>query len=58
MAVVKNPFSGKFHADIIPAMEDLKPLGLMLSDQLIAALGGDISRIDAYGKGGIRRHRW
>ena len=53
MAVVKNPFAGKFHADLIPAMEDLKPLGLMLSDRLIAALGGDISVIDSYGKGGI-----
>lgn len=53
MAVVKNPFAGKFHADIIPAMEDLKPLGLMLSDRLIDALGGDISLIDGYGKGGI-----
>jgi hypothetical protein len=53
MAVVKNPFAGRFHDDLIPAMDDLKPLGLMLSDKLIAALGGDISVIDGYGKGAI-----
>jgi hypothetical protein len=32
-------------------MDDLKPLGLDLSDRLIAALGGDASLIDGYGKG-------
>ena len=34
-------------------MDDLKPLGLMLSDRLIAALGGDTKAIDGYGKGAI-----
>jgi hypothetical protein len=34
-------------------MDDLKPLGLMLSDRLIAALGGDLKAIDGYGKGAI-----
>jgi hypothetical protein len=40
MAVCANPFAGAYHADLQPAMEDLKPLGLMLTDRLIAALGG------------------
>ena len=39
--------------DLQPAMDDLKPLGLMLSDRLIAALGGDAKAIDGYGKGAI-----
>ncbi len=33
-------------------MEDLKPLGLMMTDQLIAALGG-IDGIDGYGKAAL-----
>ncbi len=50
MAVCANPFAGAYHADLQPAMEDLKPLGLMLTDRLIAALGGR-DGIDGYGKG-------
>ena len=51
-ALVKNPFAGKYTEDLQPAMDDLKPLGLMLTDRLIAALGG-IEGIDGYGKGAI-----
>jgi len=51
MALVGNPFAGKYVQELQSAMEDLKPLGLMLSDRLIAALGGDAKRIDGYGKG-------
>lgn len=53
MALVGNPFAGRYVTDLQPAMEDLKPLGLMLTDRLIAALGGEIKAIDAYGKGAI-----
>lgn len=52
MAVVKNPFAGRYVNDLQPAMEDLKPLGLDLTDRLIAALG-DKAAIDGYGKGAI-----
>lgn len=52
MAVVANPFSRTFVDDIAAAMDDLKPLGLMLTDRLIAALGG-IAGIDGYGKGAM-----
>jgi hypothetical protein len=52
MAVVKNPFAGDYHPDLQPAMEDLKPLGLLMTDRLIAALGG-LDGIDGYGKGAI-----
>ncbi len=51
MALVKNPFAGKYVEELQSAMEDLKPLGLILSDRLIAALGGDPKKIDGYGKG-------
>jgi hypothetical protein len=53
MALVKNPFAGTHATELQPAMEDLKPLGLLLTDRLIAALGGDASLIDGYGKGAI-----
>lgn len=52
MALVKNPFAGKFEPVLQPAMDDLKPLGAMLTERLIAALGGP-NGIDGYGKGAI-----
>ena len=51
--IVKNPFAGRYVEDLQPAMDDLKPLGLELTDRLIAALGGDIAAIDGYGKGAV-----
>ena len=53
LAVVHNPFAGRHVADLQPAMDDLKPLGAELTGRLIAALGGDASIIDGYGKGAI-----
>ncbi|WP_284165493.1 amino acid synthesis family protein [Frigidibacter sp. SD6-1] len=52
LALCANPFSGRYAPDLQPAMETLKPLGLMMTDRLIAALGGP-QGIDAYGKGAI-----
>lgn len=52
VAVVANPFAGRYAAELQPAMEALKPLGLMLTDRLIAAMGGR-NGIDGYGKGAI-----
>jgi hypothetical protein len=51
-AVCANPFAGSFAAALQPAMEDLKPLGLLLADRLVAALGG-AGGIDGYGKGAL-----
>lgn len=53
LAVVMNPFAGRYVEELQSAMDGLKPLGLMLSDRLIAALGGDAKAIDGYGKGSI-----
>jgi hypothetical protein len=52
VAVVGNPFAGAWHAELQPAMEDLKPLGLMLTDRLVEAMGG-IAGIDGYGKAAL-----
>lgn len=52
VAVVRNPFAGRHEAELQGAMEVLKPLGLEMTDRLIAALGGR-DGIDGYGKGAI-----
>ncbi|MBZ0130529.1 MAG: amino acid synthesis family protein [Rhodobacteraceae bacterium] len=52
LALVSNPFAGRHEGDLQSAMDDLKPLGLMMTDRLIAALGG-IDGIDGYGKAGL-----
>jgi hypothetical protein len=53
MAVIKNPYAGRYVEDITGMMEDLKPLGLQMSTRLLEALGGDASAIEGYGKGAV-----
>jgi len=51
--VLRNPYAGRYVEDILPFMEALKPVGLEMARKLIAVLGGDRTRIEAYGKGAI-----
>lgn len=53
VAVIHNPFAGRYVEEIAGFMEDLKPLGLQMAKDLLAALGGDASAIEGYGKGAI-----
>lgn len=53
LAVIENPFAGRYVEEIEPFMEDLRPLGLDMAKRLLAALGGDIASIEGYGKGAI-----
>jgi hypothetical protein len=53
LAVIANPFAGRYVADIEGFMDDLKPFGLSLAKQLLEALGGDPKAIEGYGKGAI-----
>jgi Amino acid synthesis len=53
LAVIHNPFSGKFNEEIAGFMEDLKPLGLQMSNSLVTALGSDPKIVEGYGKGAI-----
>ncbi|MBM3484030.1 MAG: amino acid synthesis family protein [Alphaproteobacteria bacterium] len=53
LAVIRNPFSGRYVAEVEPMMKELNPLGLEMSKRLIDALGGDPKAIEAYGKGSI-----
>lgn len=52
-SVIENPFAGQYVVDITGFIDDLKPLGLQMAGDLIAALGGDASIIEGYGKGAI-----
>lgn len=52
MAIVKNPFAGRYEADLLPFMAELRQLGSELSVRMIAALGG-AGVVQAYGKGAI-----
>lgn len=53
MAVIENPFAGRYVEDLQPFMEPLRPLGLAMAERLIGALGGDPAAIEGYGKGAI-----
>ena len=53
LAVIANPFAGRYVEDISAFMKDLEPLGLDMANRLVAALGGDPSIIESYGKGAI-----
>jgi hypothetical protein len=53
LAVIENPFAGRYVEDIASFMKDLEPLGLDMAKRLVAALGGDRSVVEGYGKGAI-----
>lgn len=53
LAVVENPFAGRFEPDIAWFMEPLKPLGLDMANRMVSALGGDRAVVQGYGKGAI-----
>jgi len=51
-AIIKNPFAGRYEADIQRFMDDLRPLGLQLAQRLADALGG-ADKIEGYGKASL-----
>jgi hypothetical protein len=53
VAVIRNPFAGRYVEEIAPFMKDLEPLGVAMARDLVAALGGDPRHIESYGKGAI-----
>jgi hypothetical protein len=53
IAVIENPFAGRYVQDIAGFMDDLTPVGVALAGELLKALGGDAKAIDGYGKGAI-----
>ncbi|RWQ82067.1 MAG: amino acid synthesis family protein [Mesorhizobium sp.] len=53
VAVIANPFAGRYVQEITGFMDDLKPLGLDMARRLIDAIGDGASAIEGYGKGAI-----
>lgn len=53
LAVINNPYAGRYEEDISGFMDDLKPLGVEMAGKLIEALGGNSDDIQGYGKGAI-----
>ncbi len=53
LAVIKNPFAGRYVEDIQVFMKELEPLGLDMAHRLVTALGGDPTVVEGYGKGAI-----
>ena len=53
LAVIHNPYAGRYAQEIAGFMEDLKPLGLEMAKSLVAALGGNLKVVEGYGKGAI-----
>ncbi|VAV88904.1 Mll4877 protein [hydrothermal vent metagenome] len=51
--VIQNPYAGRYVEEITPFIEDLKPLGLKMAQDLIAMLGESPDAIEGYGKGAI-----
>ena len=52
-AVLRNPFAGRYAADILPMMEALQPVGVDMAKRLHAAMGVPVERLESYGKGAI-----
>lgn len=52
-AVLKNPFAGRYEADILPMMEALTAPGLDMAKRCLDAMGGDPATVEGYGKGAI-----
>lgn len=50
-AVVRNPYAGRYEPDLLPFMAELRTLGKLLSDELVATLGKD--NVQAYSKAAI-----
>jgi hypothetical protein len=50
-AVIRNPFAGRYEADLLPFMAELRALGTLLSKAMLERLGA--GTVEAYGKGAI-----
>ncbi|RLA80304.1 MAG: amino acid synthesis family protein [Deltaproteobacteria bacterium] len=53
IAVIKNPFAGRYEEDLSLLMDYGEKLGGMLGERAVAALGVPKERVDSYGKAAI-----
>ncbi len=52
LAVIENPYAGRYEAEIQPFIDDLRPLGLEMARRLVAIMGG-ADQVEGYGKGAL-----
>ncbi len=52
IAVIHNPFAGRYEAEIQGFMDDLRPLGLQMAQTLVRLIGGP-DKVEGYGKGAL-----
>ena len=50
-AVVRNPYAGRYEPDLMPFMAELRSLGTLLAEELMATLGKD--KVETYSKAAI-----
>jgi hypothetical protein len=50
-AVIKNPYAGRYEPDLMPFMAELRSLGTLLAEELVATLGKE--NIEVYSKAAI-----
>ena len=50
-AVIRNPYAGRYEPDLLPFMAELRGLGSLLAEELVATLGRD--NVEAYSKAAI-----
>ncbi|MDN8611649.1 amino acid synthesis family protein [Variovorax ginsengisoli] len=50
-AVIRNPYAGRYEPDLLPFMAELRSLGTLLAEELVATLGKD--KVEAYSKAAI-----
>lgn len=51
LAVVRNPYAGRYEPDLLPFMAELRTLGRELAEELVQVLGREC--VQAYGKAAI-----
>lgn len=52
IAVIKNPFAGRYEPNIQGFIDDLRPLGLMMARKMVEIIG-DAGLVEGYGKGAL-----
>ena len=50
-AVIRNPYAGRYEPDLLPFMAELRSLGTLLAEELVATLGRD--NVETYSKAAI-----
>ncbi|MGJ7568273.1 amino acid synthesis family protein [Variovorax sp. GB1R11] len=50
-AVIRNPYAGRYEPDLMPFMAELRSLGTLLAEELVATLGK--GNVEAYSKAAI-----